>query len=157
LESRVPKSDHQFNPDITVATILVREGRFLMVEENVRGRLVLNQPAGHLEPNESLIDAAIREVLEETAWEARLQHFVGTYRWVAESTGKTYLRFGFVAEAVQHRPEQALDNGIERTLWLSLEELRAQTDRLRSPLVLALIEDYLAGQRFPLSLLRELA
>jgi 8-oxo-dGTP pyrophosphatase MutT (NUDIX family) len=118
---------------------------------------VLNQPAGHLEPNESLIDAAIREVLEETAWEARLQHFVGTYRWVAESTGKTYLRFGFVAEAVQHRPEQALDNGIERTLWLSLEELRAQTDRLRSPLVLALIEDYLAGQRFPLSLLRELA
>ena len=153
----MPKSTPHFNPDITVATVLVQEGIFLLVEENVRGRRVLNQPAGHLEPNESLLDAAVREVREETAWDVRLQHFIGTYRWVAEETGKTYLRFGFAAEALRHWPDCPLDEGIERALWLSLDDIRAQRELLRSPLVLALIEDYLAGQRFPLSLLRELA
>jgi 8-oxo-dGTP pyrophosphatase MutT (NUDIX family) len=150
----VPKSDHQFNPDITVACVIVREGRFLLVEESVRDRLVLNQPAGHLEPAEGVVEAAAREALEETGWTVRPQAFIGSYLWCAEETGKTYIRFAFAAEAVSHDPQRPLDGGILRSLWLSLEEIRAESSRLRSPLVMSVIDDFLAGQRAPLSLIR---
>lgn len=151
----MPKSDAQFNPDITVACVIVREGRFLLVEESVRDRLVLNQPAGHLERGESLIDAAVREALEETGWTVELRHFIGSYLWQAE-TGKTYIRFAFSAEAISHDPARELDQGILRCLWLDLAELQTEQPRLRSPLVLAAINDYLAGQRAPLGLVRHI-
>lgn len=149
----MPKSDIHFNPDITVACVIVREGRFLLVEESVRERLVLNQPAGHLEPGESLIDAAAREALEESGWTVRPTAFIGSYLWQADS-GKTYIRFAFVADALSHDPERALDRGIVRCVWLNSAELDAEAARLRSPLVRAAIDDYLAGQRAPLSLVQ---
>jgi 8-oxo-dGTP pyrophosphatase MutT (NUDIX family) len=149
----VPKSDIHFNPDITVACVIVREGRFLLVEESVRERRVLNQPAGHLEPGEGLLEAAAREALEETGWTVKLTHFIGSYLWRAE-TGKTYIRFAFAADAVSHDPGWALDAGIIRCVWLDIVELKAERERLRSPLVMTAIEDFLGGQRAPLSLIR---
>jgi 8-oxo-dGTP pyrophosphatase MutT (NUDIX family) len=149
----VPKSDIHFNPDITVACVIVREGRFLLVEESVRERLVLNQPAGHLEPEEGLIEAAAREALEETGWTVRPTAFIGSYLWQADG-GKTYMRFAFAAEALSHDPERTLDRGIVRCVWLNPDELDAEAARLRSPLVRAAIDDYLAGQRAPLSLVK---
>lgn len=151
----VPKSDIQFNPDITVACVIVREGRFLLVEEEVRGRLVLNQPAGHLEPGEGLIEAAAREALEETGWQVRAQCFIGSYLWRAE-TGKTYIRFAFGAEALSLDPTRPLDAGITRCLWLTPGEIDAEAERLRSPLVKAVVCDFLAGQRAPLHHVRHL-
>lgn len=149
----MPKSDIQFNPDITVACIIVREGRFLLVEEDVRGRRVLNQPAGHLEPGEGLVEAAAREALEETGWSVQPDCYVGSYLWRAE-TGKTYIRFAFGAEALQHDPGRPLDHGILACHWLSPAEIAAERDRLRSPLVLRAVEDFLAGQRAPLRLVQ---
>ncbi len=149
----MPKSDIQFNPDITVACVIVREGRFLLVEEEVRGRLVLNQPAGHLEPGEGLVEAAAREALEETGWNVRPQCLVGSYLWQAE-TGKTYIRFAFGAEALSHDPARPLDAGITRCLWLTPGEIDAEAERLRSPLVQAVVRDFLAGQRAPLQHVR---
>jgi len=152
----VPKSDTQFNPDITVACVIVRDGRFLLVEESVRSRRVLNQPAGHLEPGEGIAEAAVREALEETGWTVHLQAFIGSYLWCAPETGKTYVRFAFAADAVQHHHDRPLDTGILRCLWLRADEIRAERDRLRSPLVLSVIDDFLSGQRAPLSLVRSL-
>ena len=147
---------------MTVATIVVREGRLLMVEETVRGRLVLNQPAGHLEPDEALVAAACRETLEETGWTVRPTAFVGAYQWKSPGDaggngGTHYLRVALEAEAVSHDPSRALDTGIERALWLTPEELEAQRPRHRSPLVWRVVEDYLAGRRFPLHALAQLA
>ncbi|MFC5569127.1 NUDIX hydrolase [Lysobacter yangpyeongensis] len=151
-----------WQPDVTVATVVVDDGRFLMVEEAVGGQLVLNQPAGHLEPDESLVEAALRETLEETGWEVRLTAFVGAYQWKAparpgESDGRHYLRFAFAAEPLVHRPERPLDEGIVRALWLSPAELQAQAHRHRSPLVWRAASDFLAGRRQPLELLQHLA
>ncbi|AZR22824.1 NUDIX hydrolase [Xanthomonas vasicola] len=148
--------EQRWHPDVTVAAVVVRDGRFLQVEESIGGRLLLNQPAGHLEPNESLLDAAVRETLEETAWDVRLTQFIGTYQWVAPS-GQCFLRFAFVADAVTHHPDRSLDTGVVRALWMTPEELRASTEHLRSPLVWDVVADYLAGQRYPLSLLRHVA
>ncbi|PPU26026.1 NUDIX hydrolase [Xanthomonas arboricola] len=149
-------SDQRWHPDVTVATVVVRDGRFLQVEETIGGKLLLNQPAGHLEPDESLLDAAVRETLEETGWDVRLTHFIGTYQWVAP-TGQCFLRFAFVAEAVTHHPERSLDTGVVRALWMTPDELRRATERLRSPLVWEVVADYLAGQRHPLALVRHVA
>lgn len=145
-----------WQPDVTVATVVVDGGRLLMVEESAGGRLVLNQPAGHLEPDESLIQAAMRETLEETAWEVRLTAFVGAYQWRAPETGRHYLRFAFAAEPVVHHPERALDEGINRALWLTPGEVQAETHRHRSPLVWRAVSDFLAGRRQPLELLQHL-
>lgn len=145
-----------WQPDVTVATVVVRDGRFLMVEETANGRLVLNQPAGHLEPDESVLAAAVRETMEETAWEVKLTAFIGAYQWQAPETGRHYLRMAFAAEPVSHFPDQALDDGITRALWLTPEELASEQARHRSPLVWRVLEDYLAGQRHPLSLLNQL-
>ena len=144
-----------WQPDVTVATVVVDGGRVLCVEEHSRGRLVLNQPAGHLEPDESLADAAVRETLEETGWTVRLTAFVGAYQWKAES-GRHYLRFAFAGDPVSHDPQRRLDDGIVRALWLSPSELEEAGDRHRSPLVWRAAADFLAGRRFPLSMLNQL-
>lgn len=146
-----------WQPDVTVATIVVSDGRLLMVEETVGGRLVLNQPAGHLEPDESLIEAALRETLEETGWAVRLTGFVGAYQWKANETGRHYLRFAFSAEPVRHDPTRPLDEGISRALWLTPAELQAEHSRHRSPLVWRVAADFLAGRRQPLDLVQQLA
>jgi 8-oxo-dGTP pyrophosphatase MutT (NUDIX family) len=141
---------------VTVATVVVHEGRFLMVEETANDRLVLNQPAGHLEPDESVLVAAVRETMEETAWEVKLTTFIGSYQWKAPETGRHYLRMAFAADPVAHYPERALDDGIVQALWLTPEQLLSEQARHRSPLVWRVLEDYLAGQRHPLKLLNQL-
>jgi len=137
------------NADVTVAAIVAREGRFLLVEERISGRLLLNQPAGHLEPHETLLDAVIRETREETAWAFTPQALVGTYLW-RNTQGRGFLRFAFCGEVSDHRPGQPLDTGIVRTLWLTAEELRAQLPRHRSPLVMRCVDDFLQNRRQPL-------
>ena len=137
-----------WRPDVTVACIVPQQGKFLLVEENVRGELVLNQPAGHLEPDESLAQAALRETLEETGWSVELTHLVGIYQW-ANGDGH-FLRFTFAAQARSHDPERRLDAGIVRALWLTREEIAAAGARLRSPMVLRGVDDFLAGKRLSL-------
>lgn len=143
-----------WQPDVTVATVVVRDGKVLCVEELVGGRRVLNQPAGHLEPDEALAEAALRETLEETAWDVRLTAFVGAYQWKAPETGRHYLRFAFAAEPLRHHPGRALDTGILAALWLTPGELLEARDRHRSPLVWEAVADCLGGRRQPLSVLR---
>ena len=141
-------------PHVTVATIVSDGTRVLLVEESIAGRRVLNQPAGHLEPGESLIQAAHRETLEETGWEVELTGLVGIYQWQAPD-GTHFLRTTFAARPLQHHPERPLDRGIERALWLSPEQLKASTT-LRSPLVWRCVADWLDGRHYPLSVLEVL-
>lgn len=141
-----------WRPDVTVAAIAERDGRFLMVEERIRGRLVYNQPAGHLESGESLVEAVVREAREETAWEFSPEGLVGLYLW-NHVEGVTTLRACFVGQALEHHPDEALDTGIERAVWLTRDELVERTDRLRTPLVMRCLDDYLSGQRMPLEVL----
>jgi len=143
---------HQL-PHITVATIIEREGKFLMVKENSAGRLVYNQPAGHVELNESLLDAAIRETLEETAWQVNLEQLLGIYQYTSPDNGVTYIRHCFIAKAIEPRTERDLDEGIFEAVWVSLEELEQRESQMRSPLVLEVIRDYLKGVSHPLSLI----
>jgi len=148
--------DTRWTPHVTVATVVVRDGQLLLVEEAIDGRAVLNQPAGHLEPGESLAGAALRETLEETGWTVRLTAFIGTYQWTAPD-GTPFLRFAYAAEPVAHDPARPLDTGILRALWLDPAQLRADPTRLRSPLVWEVVSDFLAGQRHPLSIVKEIA
>jgi 8-oxo-dGTP pyrophosphatase MutT (NUDIX family) len=140
----------RWKPEVTVAAVVERDGRFLIVEERVNGHLVLNQPAGHLEDRETLIAAAIRETREETAWRLTPQALVGTYLWRNPANERTFLRFTFCGTVDDHHADQPLDKGIVRTHWLSYEQLLSQQARLRSPLVLRCIEDFRAGARQPL-------
>ncbi len=144
-----------WKPHATVAAIIERDGKFLMVEEDVEGAVVYNQPAGHLDPGESLIHAAVRETREETAWQFRAEAMVGIYLWEQPDTKRTFLRFAFCGEAVDHDTQQALDDGILRTLWLSRDDLAAMPNKIRSPMVISCIDDYLAGKRYPLDILRD--
>ena len=143
-------------PHITVAAIVERDGRFLVVEENTIDGVRLNQPAGHLEADESLADACVRETLEETAHHVSVNSLVGIYQWARPDGGIQYLRFVFACSDHGEETGRTLDEGIIRAQWLSYEDLQAQQDRLRSPLVMQCIEDYVAGRRFPLYLLRQL-
>lgn len=143
----------RFTPHVTVATVVEDDGRFLLVEELADGRAVLNQPAGHLEADESLIQAALRETLEETGWEVELTAVTGIYLYAAPSNGVTYQRVCFAARPVR-QTDSPLDEGIIGPRWLTREELVAQPERWRSRLVLRCIDDYLAGERFPLALIR---
>ncbi|WP_068827825.1 NUDIX hydrolase [Pseudomonas sp. BMS12] len=145
----------RFTPHVTVATIVEDHGRFLLVEELADGRAVLNQPAGHLEADESLIEAALRETLEETGWQVELTAVTGIYLYTAPSNGVTYQRVCFAAKPLRHLPEHPLDAGIIGPRWLTREELLAQSERWRSELVLRCIDDYLAGERHSLSLIRD--
>ncbi len=141
-----------------MAAIVERDGRFLLVEEtDGRGRQVLNQPAGHLEAGESLSNAVVRETLEETAWQVEPLALTGIYRWVHPDNGETFLRFCFAVRCLTHEPERALDPDILRTVWLNRTQLTAEAARLRSPLVLRALDDYLAGQRYPLELLADVS
>lgn len=137
-------------PEVTVAAIVEQHGRFLIVEERIRYRLVFNQPAGHVEERETLLEAVRRETREETAWGFRPQALLGTYLWRNPANGVATMRFAFIGDVVDFDPTQALDAGIVRTHWLTRGELAARADRLRSPLVVRCIDDYLAGQRLPL-------
>ena len=141
-----------WKPHTTVAAIVEREGKFLMVEEEVYGEIVYNQPAGHLDPGESLIDAVIRETREETAWLFTPESLLGIYLWPQPKTNRSFLRFAFCGTCSDHQSEQMLDEGILRALWLSKEELQ-HSKKLRSPMVIQNIDDYLSGQRYPLEIL----
>jgi 8-oxo-dGTP pyrophosphatase MutT (NUDIX family) len=144
----------RWKPGVTVAAIIEREGRFLLVEEHTPEGLKLNNPAGHLEPGESPAQACAREALEETAWAFTPTALLGMYlsRFQRAATGEdiTYLRFAFCGTLGEHHPGQALDDGIVRTLWLTPDEIRASAHRHRSPLLLRCMDDYLAGKRAPL-------
>lgn len=142
-----------WKPDVTVAAVTEREGRFLLIEEHVGDRLVINQPAGHLEPNESFADAVIREALEETAWTFVPDAVSGIYLWPHPERNLTFLRVTFCGQVTQHHAERRLDRGIRRTLWLSRNEIAQREAQLRSPMVLKCVDDYLAGMRYPLALL----
>lgn len=146
-----------WRPHVTVACVIADGDRYLMVEEEVNGRIVYNQPAGHLDDNESLLAAARRETLEETGWSVKLQHLIGVHQWRSTEHGHAVLRFSFAAYAMSHDPTLPLDRGIRRALWMTREEIAALGERLRSPLVLLSIDAWLAGQRLPLTALDYLA
>ena len=146
----------QWKPNVTVAAVVKRGERFLLVEEKDDGARVLNQPAGHVEAKEGIIAAVRREVLEETGWEFTPRALVGMYYWHNGGNQTTYLRFCFTGEVGNHDPDHPLDSGIIRVLWLTRAEIEGQKERLRSPMVLRCIQDFEAGQTFPLHLLRQL-
>jgi 8-oxo-dGTP pyrophosphatase MutT (NUDIX family) len=149
--------DTRWKPSVTVAAIIERDGRYLLVEEHTPEGLRLNNPAGHLDPGESPIEGCQREALEETTHRFEPDGLVGVYlsRFHRPSTGEdiTYLRFAFCGHLGEAVPGLSLDSGIVRTLWMTPEEVRASRERHRSPLVLQCIEDHLAGRRFPLDLI----
>lgn len=145
-----------WKPNVVVAAIIERDGKFLVVEEMADGSLVLNQPAGHLDEGESLIDAVVRETLEETAWHFAPEALLGIYRWPHPTKGITFIRFAFIGQVTSHDAERPLDHEIVRALWLTPEEIRAERRHHRSPQVERCLNDYLAGQRYPLGLLKDL-
>ena len=153
----MPAMPNRWKPNTTVAAVIEHEGRFLLVEEETADGIKLNNPAGHLDPGESPQDGCAREVLEETAYDFTPTALVGIYlnRFTRTRTGDdiTYLRFAFCGTLGAHHAWRTLDDGILRVVWFTLEELRATQARHRSPLVLQCIEDYLAGQRAPVSLI----
>jgi 8-oxo-dGTP pyrophosphatase MutT (NUDIX family) len=145
-----------WQPHVTVAVIVEREGSFLLVEEETIASHedVFNQPAGHVEQAETLIEAAKREALEETGWDVEPTALLGIYTYTPEHTpDATYYRVCFIAKALHHY-ERPLDTGIIRAVWMTLDELEASR-RARSPLVIKCIKDYLTGQSFPLSAIYE--
>ncbi|HSQ82083.1 MAG TPA: NUDIX hydrolase [Casimicrobiaceae bacterium] len=143
-------------PAVTVATVVERDGCFLVVEEETRTGLRLNQPAGHVEAGESIATAAVRETLEESAWRVDPVALVGVYQWRSAENGQAFVRFTFAATAREHDAARPLDAGIVRALWLSYDDIAASTQQHRSPLVLRSVDDYRAGLRWPLDLIASL-
>lgn len=143
----------RWKPNVTVAAVIEKDGRFLMIEEDADGQVVINQPAGHLEKDESLLIAVKREVQEETAWEFEPENIIGVYLYPSPNNDVTYLRICFSGRCIFHHPQQKLDEGIIQALWMTRTELEAQADRLRSPLVMRCINDYLSDRQYPLDLL----
>lgn len=139
-----------WHPHVTVATVIEREGRFLLVKEWAEGKEKYNQPAGHLEPNETLQEAAIRETFEETAWKVKLTGVIGIAAYKAPSNQQTYIRTTFIADAIEHSPTQLLDDGIIEAIWLTRDEVATRHAQLRSPMVLQVIDDYLTKGCYPL-------
>jgi 8-oxo-dGTP pyrophosphatase MutT (NUDIX family) len=146
-----------WRPDLTVAAIVRRDDRFLMVEERIGSAVLFNQPAGHVEDGESIIAAAIRETLEETAWHFEPKYLLGLYLWRNAQNGRSTLRVAICGELTGHEPDRRLDHGIIATHWMTRDALNAQSARLRSPLVLRCIDDFLAGHRHDLDSLTYLA
>ena len=151
----MPAGAEPWRPDVTVACVIERDGRFLVVEERVLDRLVVNQPAGHLDPDESLVEAAERETLEETAWRVRVNGLVAVYQWRNPDDGAAVVRFTFAAEALAHESERALDHGIVRALWLTQAEIESGRHALRTPMVARSIVDYRRRAPVALDLLRD--
>jgi 8-oxo-dGTP pyrophosphatase MutT (NUDIX family) len=148
-------SDPRWKPSVTVAAVVEHQGRFLLVEEHTAEGLRLNNPAGHLDPGESIVQAVVREVLEETACVFTPSHLVGIYlaRLQGDDGDVTYLRFAFAGSVGEPEPGRALDTPIVRTLWLTAAEIEASRERHRSPLLWRCVQDHLAGKRYPLELL----
>ncbi len=140
---------------ITVATIVERDGTFLFVEERVNDQLVLNQPAGHWEEDETLYEGALRETLEETGWEVELTGLVGIYEFKPEDLDYGFLRFAFAARGLRHHPDRGLDESIERAVWLSREQLMAHPHH-RSPMVVRCVDDFRSGRQLPLDVIGHL-
>lgn len=138
-----------WRPEVTVAAVVARAGRFLLIEESINGTFKLNQPAGHVEEGETLLDAVVRETLEESAWRFTPQHLLGVYLWRSPA-GRSFLRFAFTGIVSDHDAARPLDRGIVRTLWLQRGELVARSQQLRSPMVLRCVDDFLRGVRLPL-------
>jgi 8-oxo-dGTP pyrophosphatase MutT (NUDIX family) len=149
-------SNGVWRPHVTVACVVADGDRYLMVEEEVGGRIAYNQPAGHLDDLESLQQAAVRETREETGWTVALTHVIGIHQWRSKEHGDVVVRFTFAARPLSHDPQQPLDTGVRKALWLTRSEIASLGDRLRSPMVLMSIDDWLAGQRLPLSLVASL-
>ncbi len=146
----------QWMPHATVAAIVEDNGKFLLVEETTDRGNRFNQPAGHLEDNESLIEAVIRETLEETAYTFKPEALLGIYHWKHEHNNTTYLRFAYIGSVINRQPNLALDEGIICAVWMTIDEIRSNAALMRSPQVLTCIEDYLNGQQFPLSVVTHL-
>lgn len=142
-----------FRPDVTVAAVIERDGRFLLVEERVGRRIMINQPAGHLERGESLLEAVVRETLEETGYTMTPEWLIGIYLWHSAAANRTFLRFALAGPATGPDRSRRLDREVLRTLWMTREQMQAPASVLRSPLVLRCTDDYLAGVRHPLSVL----
>lgn len=149
-----------WKPHATVASIIERNNQFLLVEEKVNGLIVYNQPAGHLEPGESFLDAVIRETDEETAWKFQPEYITGIYLWQQpnhnDEQDRTYLRVAFCGKCLDHQADQILDEGIIRAVWMTRDEVIDKTSQLRSPMVLRCIDDYLSNKRFSLDTLTTL-
>ena len=145
-----------WRPDLTVAAVVLRDDRFLIVEERIGGKAVFNQPAGHVEDGESIVDAVVHETLEETAWHFTPRYLLGCYLWRSSPSGRTTLRFAICGDAVSQQAGRRLDHGIIAAHWRSRDELLADSTRLRSPLVMRCIDDLLAGHRYELSVLTHL-
>jgi ADP-ribose pyrophosphatase YjhB (NUDIX family) len=143
-------------PAVTVAAVVEHEGRFLLVEEQTRSGIRLNQPAGHLEPGETLPAAAARETLEETGWRVEPTALVGVYRWETPEWETTYVRFSFAAVPREHDRARPLDAGIVRALWMTYDEIAACRAQHRSPLVLRCIDDFRAGVRRQVDFVQEI-
>ena len=141
-------------PDLTVAAIIERQGEFLLVEERVGHRMVFNQPAGHVERGEQFIDAVVRETLEETAFTFQPEALVGIYLWEQPEKQRSFLRAAFCGSVVAHDPNRRLDRGIERAVWMTREQIVTRSTRLRSPMVLRCIDDYLRGLRYPVDVVK---
>lgn len=139
-----------WKPNVTVAAVIERNGKFLLVEEETEDGIRFNQPAGHLECRESLSEAVIREAIEETGYCFVPEYLVGVYNWRIEAKDITYLRFAYGGKIADLAAESALDEGIIAAHWLTLDEIRALAPQHRSPLILQCIEDWLAGKRYPL-------
>ncbi len=146
-----------WKPNATVAAVIERDGRFLLVEEHTDDGLRFNQPAGHLEKGESLVEAAIRETLEETAYRFVPEYLVGIYQWSRPDGDVTYLRFAFGGRIDGEALARPLDAGIVGAVWMTPDEIRACGARHRSPLIQQCVDDYLAGRRFALDLIRHYA
>jgi 8-oxo-dGTP pyrophosphatase MutT (NUDIX family) len=146
-----------WRPDLTVAVVVQRDERFLIVEERIQGALVLNQPAGHVEDGESLLEAAVRETLEETAWHVVPRHLLGLYLWRNPANGHSILRVAVAGDVASHATGRRLDHGIVAAHWMTRAALLDGPVRLRSPLVMRCIDDFLAGRRHDLAALNYLA
>lgn len=143
-----------WKPHVTVAAIIEKDQRFLLVEEETSNGIAFNQPAGHLEQGEDLISAVKREVAEETAWQFEPEHIVSVQLWRKNPTSPSFLRVCFTGHCHSFDPQQRLDEGIITTHWLTRTEIEAKGDNLRSPLVLIGIDEFMAGTRHPLTLLQ---
>ncbi|MGB7816494.1 MAG: NUDIX hydrolase [Methylotenera sp.] len=139
-----------WKPNTTVAAIIEQNGKFLLVEENTDRGNRFNQPAGHLEDGETLLQAVIRETMEESAYEFTPEALLGVYHWKHPHNDTTYLRFAFIGKVGVNYPMQELDDGIVQAVWMDIDEIRDKAGLMRSPQVLTCIEDYLAGKRYPL-------